>query len=81
MEGTMKTVPAGEFKARCLRIMEEVRTKRVTVLITKKGRPVAKLVPADEDADDVFGRLQGVLEITGDVESPVVAPEDWKALR
>ncbi len=77
----MKTMPAGEFKARCLRIMEEVRTKRVSVLITKKGRPVAKLVPADEDADEVFGRLQGVLEITGDVESPVVAPEDWKALR
>ncbi|HEX2500262.1 MAG TPA: type II toxin-antitoxin system Phd/YefM family antitoxin [Methylomirabilota bacterium] len=77
----MKTVPAGEFKARCLRIMEEVRTKRVTVLITKKGRPVAKLVPADEDADEVFGRLQGVLEITGDIEAPVVAPEDWKVLR
>jgi prevent-host-death family protein len=81
MEGTMKTVPAGEFKARCLRIMEEVRTKRVTVLITKKGRPVAKLVPADDDADEVFGRLQGVIEIVGDVESPVVAPEDWKGLR
>ena len=77
----MKTVPAGEFKARCLRIMEEVRTKRVTVLITKKGRPVAKLVPAEDDADEVFGRLQGVLEITGDVESPVVAPGDWTALR
>ena len=77
----MKTIPAGEFKARCLRIMEEVRTKRVTVLITKKGRPVAKLVPADEDLDDVFGRLQGVLEIAGDVESPVGTPEDWKVLR
>ena len=51
------------------------------MLITKKGRPVAKLVPADEDVDEVFGRLQGVLEITGDVESPVVAPEDWRALR
>jgi prevent-host-death family protein len=77
----MKTVPAGEFKARCLRIMEEVRTKRVMVLITKKGRPVAKLVPVDDDADDVFGRLQGVLEIVEDVESPVVASEDWEALR
>jgi prevent-host-death family protein len=77
----MKTIPAGEFKARCLRIMDEVRTKRVSVLITKKGRPVAKLVPADEDSDEVFGRLKGILEITGDVESPVVAPEDWKALR
>jgi prevent-host-death family protein len=71
-------VPAGEFKARCLLIMEEVRTKRVMVLITKKGRPVAKLVPVDEDADDVFGRL---LEIVGDVESPVVASEDRQALR
>jgi prevent-host-death family protein len=81
MEGTMKTIPAGEFKARCLRIMDDVRTKRVSVLITKKGRPVAKLVPADEDSDEVFGRLQGILEITGDVESPVVAPEDWKVLR
>jgi prevent-host-death family protein len=77
----MKTVPAGEFKARCLRIMEEVRTKRVMVLITKKGRPVAKLVPVDDDADDVFGRLQGVLEIVEDVESPVVASEDWEAHR
>jgi prevent-host-death family protein len=77
----MKSIPAGEFKARCLRIMEEVRTKRVTVLITKKGRPLAKLVPADEGADEVFGRLRGVLEITGDVESPVLAPEDWKTLR
>jgi prevent-host-death family protein len=77
----MKTIPAGEFKARCLRIMEEVRTKRVTVLITKKGRPVAKLVPADEDPDEVFGRLQGIVEITGDVESPIVAPEEWKAFQ
>lgn len=77
----MKTIPAGEFKARCLRIMDEVRTKRVTVLITKKGRPVAKLVPADEDTDEVFGRLQGIVEITGDVESPIVAPEEWKALQ
>jgi hypothetical protein len=38
-------------------------------------------VPADEETDEVFGRLQGVLEISGDVESPVAAPEDWKALR
>jgi prevent-host-death family protein len=81
VEETVKTMPAGEFKARCLRIMEEVRTKRVPVLITKRGRPVAKLVPADEDTDDVFGRLQGVLEIAGDVESPVVASGDWDALR
>jgi prevent-host-death family protein len=77
----MKTRPAGEFKARGLRVMEEVRAKREPVLITKKGRPVAKLVPPDARADDVFGCLAGTLEIVGDIESPVVPPEAWAALR
>ena len=44
----MKAIPAGQFKARCLRIMDEVRATREPVIITKKGRPVAKLVPADK---------------------------------
>ncbi len=77
----MQTMPAGEFKARCLKVMEEVRSKRVTVLITKKGRPVAKLVPADDGGGDVFGCLAGALEIVGDIESPVVPARDWKALK
>lgn len=44
----MKRMAAAEFKARCLTVMEKVRTTREPVLITKRGRPVAKLVPADE---------------------------------
>ena len=47
----MKTMPAGEFKARCLRVMEEVKKYRTPVLITKKGRPVAKLVPTRRAGD------------------------------
>lgn len=77
----MKRMPAGEFKARCLRVMEQVRATREPVVITKRGRPVAKLVPADERPDDVFGCLKGVIKIVGDIESPVVPPEDWEALR
>lgn len=77
----MKSMPAGEFKARCLRVMEQVRATREPVVITKRGRPVAKLVPPDERPDDVFGCLKGVIKIVGDIESPVVPPEDWKALR
>jgi len=77
----MKTMPAGEFKARCLRVMEQVRTTRQPVVITKRGKPVAKLVPADKNSDDIFGCLKGVFEIVGDIESPVVPPEDWEALR
>lgn len=77
----MKRMPAGEFKARCLKVMDEVHATRQSVLITKKGRPVAKLVPADEPEHDVFGCLAGVLEIVGDIESPVAAPKDWKVLK
>jgi prevent-host-death family protein len=75
----MKTVPAGEFKARCLTLMDDVRTTREPVVITKRGKPVAKLVPADDGGDEFIGRLKGVIEIVGDIESPVVPPEDWEA--
>lgn len=77
----MKRMPAGEFKARCLRVMEDVRKYRVPVVITKKGRPVAKLVPADEPATDVFGCMADKFTYIGDVESPVFRPEEWEMLR
>jgi prevent-host-death family protein len=77
----MKTIPAGQFKARCLRLMDEVRTTREPVLITKKGRPVAKLVPAESQPEDIFGCLRDEIKIVGDIESPVVPLEDWEALR
>ncbi len=77
----MKKIPAGEFKARCLKIMEEVRTYRTPVVITKKGRPVAKLVPSDEEAADLFGCMAGTAEIVGDVEAPVIPARAWKSAR
>jgi len=77
----MKTMAAGEFKAHCLQVMDQVRATREPVQITKRGRPVAKLVPADKPADDVFGCLKGVIEIVGDIESPVNDPEDWESNR
>ena len=77
----MKTMRAGEFKARCLKVMDQVRATREPVTITKRGRPVAKLVPVDTRGDDIFGCLKGVMEIVGDIESPAVAPEEWEANR
>lgn len=77
----MKKIAAGEFKARCLRIMDEVHDTREPVLITKKGKPVARLLPPDGEPKDVFGCLKGVMEIVGDVESPALPAEDWEMLR
>lgn len=74
----MKTMPAGEFKARCLRVMEEVRKYRTPVVITKKGKPVAKLMPPDEPPQGIFGCMADTIKIVGDVESPVLPPiEEW----
>ena len=61
--------------------MEQVRTTRQPVVITKRGRPVAKLVPVAAPQNDGFGSLRGVFKIVGDIESPVVPLEDWEALR
>jgi len=77
----MKRMSAAQFKARCLSVMDEVRATRDPVLITKRGRPVAKLVPADTARDDFIGRLEGVVRIVGDIESPVEPLESWEVLK
>jgi prevent-host-death family protein len=77
----MKKIAAGKFKAQCLRVMEEVRATREPVLITKRGQPLAKLVPTEKTSDDFIGRLEGIVTIVGDIESPIVSLEDWDALR
>jgi prevent-host-death family protein len=77
----MKTMAAGQFKARCLKVMDEVQNTREPVVITKKGKPVAKLVPPDTPPRNILGCLKGVIQVVGDIESPVVPPEEWEALR
>jgi prevent-host-death family protein len=81
-EFQMKKMAAGAFKANCLAVMDEVQSKRITVVITKRGKPVAKLVPINtsKDKDDIFGFLAGKGTITGDVVSPALTPEEWGEL-
>ncbi len=76
----MKKVAAGAFKANCLAIMDEVRSKRETVIITKHGKPVAQLVPISAEMDDIYHFLAGKGAITGDVISPALSPEEWGKL-
>ncbi|HEY7215009.1 MAG TPA: type II toxin-antitoxin system Phd/YefM family antitoxin [Thermoanaerobaculia bacterium] len=76
------TMPAGEFKTHCLQVMETVRRRRETVVITKRGVPVAKLVPVDlPQPHKIFGCLVGRGEEVGDIVSPVLPPEAWDALK
>jgi prevent-host-death family protein len=72
-------VPAGEFKARCLKLMDEVQATRRPVVIAKRGKPVAKLVPIEEEVPSLFGRLKGTVTIHGDIISPI--EQDWHSER
>jgi prevent-host-death family protein len=70
---------AGEFKARCLTVMDRVARDHVPLVITKRGRAVAKLVPADEESRDLFGYMAGTIDILGDIVSPLDV--EWEAMR
>jgi prevent-host-death family protein len=73
----MKTIAAAEFKARCLTLMDNVRATKRPLVITKRGKPVAKLVPIDEPKDEFIGRLKGVFEVVGDLDAD--PPEAWES--
>jgi prevent-host-death family protein len=75
----MKKMAAGKFKVHCLKVMDEVQSKRQAVLITKRGKPVAKLVPVEQEKNDIFGFMKGKgsIEIKGDIVSPILTPEEW----
>jgi prevent-host-death family protein len=76
----MKKMPAGSFKTNCLALMDEVFSKRETVLITKHGKPVAKLVPVSEETDNIYNFLEGKGTIVEDVVSPALTREEWGEL-
>jgi len=77
----MKKMAAGSFKIHCLAVMDEVQAKRETVVITKRGKPVAKLIPADSDSDDIYNFLAGKGTVTGDVVSPALGRKEWGELK
>ncbi|MBZ5596599.1 MAG: type II toxin-antitoxin system prevent-host-death family antitoxin [Acidobacteriia bacterium] len=69
-------VAATLFKAQCLRLLDEVQRQRKEIVITKRGRPVARLVPVDDKPQVIFGRLKGTARILGDIFS---TGESWEA--
>lgn len=86
----MRIVPAGQFKAKCLAILDEVQQTGEPVLITKRGKPVARVVGLAEaeskmeKPEDIFGALKGLISVTGDLGDlvdPIVPLEDWDILK
>ena len=69
-------IAAAEFEANCLRLMDEVAQQRRPIIITKRGKPVAKLVPVEEEPVDLFGYMAGTAKICGDIISPI-DEDEW----
>ena len=73
-----RIMPAGNFKQHCLRLMDEVKEANDEIVITKRGIPVAKLVPIKKHLDP-FGCMRGTIEITGDIMEPLDV--EWEAMK
>ncbi len=75
------TLPISRFKATCLAAIERVRKTGRPLVITKRGVPVAQVVPAPAPTPEgsAFGTLQGTAEELGDIVEPL-AESDWEAL-
>ena len=74
-----RIIKASEFKAKCLAVLDEVERTRQSVVITKRGKPVAQLVPHTVPKRNARGVLKGRMEIVGDIISPIDI--EWDALK
>lgn len=72
---------ASEFKAKCLQLIDRVRESAEPITITKRGRVVARLVPAGDEDDRPWELLRGKATWTGDPFAPVIDEREIQALR
>jgi prevent-host-death family protein len=74
----MKTMGAGAFKTQCLSLIDEVYDRNEEIVITKRGKPMAKLIPLeDKKPESVLGSMKGMFKIVGDIVSPITEPWEW----
>lgn len=71
-------IAAGQFKAQCLKLMDQVQQTKEEIVITKYGIPVARLVPVEsEPPTSIIGWMKDSVKITGDIVAPI--DEEWEA--
>lgn len=75
----MNFIKASEFKAKCLQLMDQVAQSGQSIVITKNGKPISKLVPYQTKPDTLFGLHQGAIDCKDDLIEPLDV--DWHALQ
>jgi antitoxin (DNA-binding transcriptional repressor) of toxin-antitoxin stability system len=76
-----RTMPAGQFKTHGLSVIDEVHNRREEVVITKYGKPMARLVPLNDKPDSTFGFMQGKRKLVGDIVSRIFPEDNWDSER
>jgi prevent-host-death family protein len=79
MEHSMRTIKASEFKAKCLKLMDEVAETGEPLVVTKNGKPIAQLGPVVRERKSLWGLHKGQIEILGDIIEPIDL--DWDVNR
>jgi prevent-host-death family protein len=74
--GGMQKIPAAQFKSHCLAVMDRVAESGRPVVVTKHGKPMVQIIPAEYNEDDIFGFLVGKGRIVGDIEHTIPV-SDW----
>jgi prevent-host-death family protein len=79
----IQEIAISEFKAKCLSLLEEVSKTKTPLRVTRRGKPLADVIPASPEAEERkwIGSMSGSIEIVGDIVSPVIEIEDIEALK
>ena len=77
MKKRIESISAGEFKAKCLQLMDEVQARHKEIVITKRGKPIAKLVPYAEEPQTLYGCMKGSVTSHGNIIDPI--EDEWQA--
>lgn len=77
MGASTRTIPAAQFRDRCLKLLDEVHATGEKLIVTKHGRPVAAVVPAVASSEASVIGWSDDIRIGTDLTEPAMPPEDW----
>ncbi len=79
---SMTEIQVSKFKATCLAVLARVGQTREPILVTRRGKPIARILPpAANPAGNWLGSMRGSVEVHGDIVAPACEESDWEALR
>jgi prevent-host-death family protein len=78
-----ETIPISKFKATCLRLLDNVQKTGNSIIVTRKGEPIALVSPPPPPPkpDQWLGFMKDRIKITGDIIAPAANENDWEALQ